>query len=136
MVLTDTLTRWSHVSLFSNHGVAFDRFLPQIIRLKAQFPDFPITKFDLITPMNLHQFPNFYIKKLNLIMPVNLHLKSFNDCCMSSRVDVEHSIAHTHTQNGLAEFFTKRLQLIAKQLILRSDCLFLVWGMQYYMLHH
>ena len=107
MVLIDILTRWSHFSLFSNHGVAFDRFLVQIIRLKVQFLDFPIKKLDLITPMNLHQFPNFYIKKLNLIMLVNLHLKSLN---------------------GLAEFLTKRLQLIAKQLILRSNLPFSCWG--------
>ena len=31
---------------------------------------------------------------------------------MSIEIDVEHPIAHTHTQNGLAESLIKRLQII------------------------
>ena len=47
---------------------------------------------------------------------------------MSNGIDVEHSVAHTHTQNGLAESLIRRLQLIARPLILRSNLSFSYWG--------
>jgi hypothetical protein len=37
----------------------------------------------------------------------------FYDYCMSIGINVEHLVAHTHTQNGLAESFIKQLQLFA-----------------------
>ena len=42
MVLVDASTRWSHVCLLSTWNVAFARLLAQIIKLRAQFPDYPI----------------------------------------------------------------------------------------------
>jgi hypothetical protein len=42
MVLIDASTRWSHVCLLSTCNAVFARFLAQIIRLRAQFPDYPI----------------------------------------------------------------------------------------------
>ena len=44
----------------------------------------------------------------------------FLDYCMSIGIDVQYSIAHVHTQNGLAESFIKRLQLIARPLLLNT----------------
>ena len=118
LILIDESTRWSHVSLLSSRGVAFARFRAQIIRLKAQFPNFSIKKIILD---NVSEFTS----------------KSFNDYCMLIGLDVKHSIAHTHAQNGLAESLIKRLQLIARPLILKSKiCLFYVGNIQYYMLHH
>ena len=38
---------------------------------------------------------------------------------MSIEINIEHPIAHTHTQNGLAESFIKRLQLIARSLLMK-----------------
>ena len=45
----------------------------------------------------------------------------------------EHSVAHIHTQNGLAESFIKRLQLIARPLLMKSELPTTVWG--YAILH-
>ena len=47
---------------------------------------------------------------------------------MSVGIDVEHLVAHAHTQNGLAESLIKRLQLIARPLIMRTKLLASVWG--------
>ena len=41
---------------------------------------------------------------------------------------VEHPVAHVHTQNGLAESLIKRLQLIARPLIMRIKLPISVWG--------
>ena len=35
-------------------------------------------------------------------------------------ISIEHPLAHIHTQNGLAESFIKRLQLIARPLLMRA----------------
>ena len=60
------------------------RLLAQIIRLRAQFP-------------------NYAIKKIHLDNAGELKSQAFNDYCMSIGIDVEHPIAcararaHTHT---------------------------------------
>ena len=86
MGLIDESTRWSHVCLLSTRNVAFSRLLVQIIRLRAQFPDHPIKTIRLD---NVGEFSS----------------QAFLDYCMSIRIDVQFSIVHVHTRNGLAESF-------------------------------
>jgi hypothetical protein len=47
MVLINASTRWSRACLLSTKNVAFTRLHAQIIRLRAQFLDFPIKKIRL-----------------------------------------------------------------------------------------
>ena len=47
---------------------------------------------------------------------------------MSLGLDVQYPIAHVHTHNGLAESFIKRLQLIARPLLLKAKFPLLAWG--------
>ena len=47
---------------------------------------------------------------------------------MSVGIDVEYHVAHTYTQNGLAESLIKRLQLIARPLLLRIKLPLSAWG--------
>ncbi|CAI0399065.1 unnamed protein product [Linum tenue] len=109
MVLIDASTRWSHVSLLSTRNLAFARLLTQLIRLRAHFPDYPIKKIRLD---NAGEFTS----------------QTFNDYCMSMGIDVEHPVAHVHTQNGLAESFIKRLQMIARPLLMRTKLPISCWG--------
>ena len=102
MVLIDASigwSRWSHVCLISTRNVAFSRLLAQIIRLEAQFPDHPI-------------------KTIRLVNAGEFSSQAFLDYCMSIGIDVQYSIGHVHTHNGLVESFIKRLQLIARPLLL------------------
>ena len=99
MVLIDASARWSHVCLLSSRNIAFARLLAQIIRLRAQFPDYPIKSIRLD---NAGEFTS----------------KTFDDYCTSIGIDVEHPVPHVHTQNGLAESFIKRIQVIARTLLL------------------
>ena len=101
MILIDASTRWSHVCLLSTRNVAFARFLAQIIKLRAHFPDY------LIKTIRLNNADEFTSQTLN-------------DYCMSFRINIEHRIAHVHTQNGLAESLIKRLQLIARSLLMKT----------------
>ena len=83
MVLVDAFIRWSHVCLLSPRNVAFARLLTQIIKFRAQFPDYPIK---LIRFDNAGEFTS----------------QTFDDYCMTLDIDVEHHVPHVHTQNGLA----------------------------------
>ena len=70
MVLIDASTRWSHVCLLSTRNHAFARFIAQIIKLRAHYPNNPI-KF--IRMDNAAEFSS----------------KSFNDYCMALGINVE-----------------------------------------------
>ena len=109
MVLIDASTRWSHVCLLSTRNVAFARLLAQIIRLRAQFPNHPI-------------------KTIRLDNAGEFSSQAFLNYCMSIGIDVQYPIAHVHTQNGLAESFIKRLQLIARPLLLKTKLPLSAWG--------
>ena len=77
MVLIDASTKWSHVCLLSTRNVAFARLFAQIIRLRAQFPDYPI-------------------RNIRLDNTDKLTSQAFDDYCMSIEIDVEHPVTHTH----------------------------------------
>jgi hypothetical protein len=109
MILIDASTRWSHVCFLSTHNIAFARLLTQIIRLQAQFPNYPIQS---IRMDNAGEFTS----------------QAFYDYCMSIGINVEHHVAHTHTQNGLAKSFIKQLQLIARPLLMKTKLPVSTWG--------
>ncbi|OMP03727.1 Integrase, catalytic core [Corchorus capsularis] len=101
MVLVDASCRWSHVCLLSTRNVAFARLLAQIIKLRAHFPDYQIKS---IRMDNAGEFTS----------------KSFDEYCASMGIKVEHLVPHVHTQNGLAESLIKRIQIIARTLLMRT----------------
>ena len=101
MVLIDASMRWSHVCLLATRNISFSRILAQIIKLRAQFPDYPI-------------------KSIRLDHAGEFTSQTFTDYCMSVGINIEHPVAHTHTQNGLAESLIKRLQLIAIPLLMKT----------------
>ena len=43
-------------------------------------------------------------------------------------IDVQHPVAHVHSHNGLTESFIKRLQLIARPLLLKTKLPLSAWG--------
>ncbi|XP_056694866.1 uncharacterized protein [Spinacia oleracea] len=109
MVLIYASTRWSHVCLLSSRNLAFARLLAQLIKLRAHFPDTPIKSIRLD---NAGEFTS----------------QSFNDYFMSIGINIEHPVAHVHTQNGLAESLIKRIQLIARPLLMKSKLPISAWG--------
>ena len=114
MVLVDASTRWSHVALLSTRNAAFAKLLAQIIKLRAHHPDHPIKSIRLD---NAGEFTSKY----------------FDDYCMSIGIDVEHLVPHVHSQNGLAEATIKRLQLVTRAFVIRTNLPVSAWG--YAILH-
>ena len=54
---------------------------------------------------------------------------------MSIGMDVQCSIVHVHTHNGLVESFIKGLQLIARPLLLNTKLPSSAWGMGHVIIH-
>ena len=102
-------SRWSHVCLLSSRNLAFAKLLAQIIRLRAHFPD-------------------NQIKSIRFDNAAEFSSQSFNDYFLAIGIKVEHSVAHVHTQNGLAESLIKCLQLIARPLLMKTKFPTSVWG--------
>ena len=74
------------------------------------------------------QFPDHPIKTIRLDNAGEFSSQAFLDYCMFIGIDVQYSIAHVHTHNGLAESFIKRLQLIARPLLLNTKLSLSTWG--------
>jgi hypothetical protein len=109
MILIDASTRWSQVCLLSTCNITFASLLAQIIRLRAQFSNYPIQSIRID---NAGEFTS----------------QAFYDYYMSIGINVEHLVAHTHTQNGLVDSFIKRLQLIARPLLMKTKLHVSAWG--------
>ena len=90
MILIDASTRWSHVCLLSTRDVALARLLTQMIKLWTLFLDYLIK---IIRLDNVGEFTS----------------QTFINYCISVGINIEHLIAHTHTQNGLVESLIKCL---------------------------
>ncbi|GJY92150.1 retrovirus-related pol polyprotein from transposon TNT 1-94 [Tanacetum coccineum] len=72
--------------------------------------------------------PSHLFKRVRLDNAGEFTSHAFNDYCMSVGIVVEHSNAHIHTQNGLAESLIKRLQLIVRPLLMRTKLPVSMWG--------
>jgi transposase InsO family protein len=95
MVLIGVSTRWSHVCLLSTCNHALAKFMTQVIRLKANYPE-------------------YRIKSIHMDNATEFSSRAFNDYCMAQEIEVQHSITYVHTQNGLAKSLIKRSKLIAR----------------------
>lgn len=50
------------------------------------------------------------------------------DSCLSTRITIEHTVAHVHTRNGLVESLVKHLQLISRSLLMMKKLFVSIWG--------
>ena len=55
------------------------------------------------------QFPNDLIKTIRLDNASEFTSQTFIKYYMSVEISIEHLVAHVHAQNGLVEFFIKRI---------------------------
>jgi hypothetical protein len=109
MVLVDASTRWSHMCLLSTLNHSFTKFMTQVIRLKANYPEYSI-------------------KSIRMDNAAEFLSRAFNDYCMGQRIKIQHSVPYVHTQNGLAKSLIKRIKLIARPLIQDYNLLTSCWG--------
>ena len=74
------------------------------------------------------QFLNYPIKIIHIDNADEFIYQTFIDYCMSIGINIEHIVAHTHTQNCLTKSFIKRLQLIVHPLLMKTKLRTSTWG--------
>ena len=109
MVLIDTSTRWSHVSLLSTCNHAFAKIMPQLIKLKAHYPK--------------HR-----IQSIRMDNAAEFSSRTFNNYCLALGIQVQHYVPYVYTQNGLVESLIKRIKLIARPLLMNCKLPTSCWG--------
>ena len=97
MGVKDASSCFSHVTLLSTRNMVLPRLLILIIKLRAQFPDFPIKS---IRMDNVAEFTS----------------TTFILCCESISINFEVS-THVHAQNGMAESLIKQIQVIVRPIL-------------------
>jgi hydrogenase maturation factor HypF (carbamoyltransferase family) len=101
-VLIDASIRWSHVCLLSTRNYAFGKIMAQVIKLKANFPE---NQIQYIRLDNTAEFSS----------------RAFNDYYTAQGIQVQHYVPYVHTQNCLAESLIKRIKLIAKPYVHKTE---------------
>lgn len=109
LAIIDASSKWTQVSLLSTRNLVFARLLAHILKLKTQFLEYPIKT---IRVDNAGEFTS----------------KTFDDFCMTIGVDVEYPVPYVHFQNGMAEALIKRIQNIARPLLLQTNLPQSAWG--------
>ena len=74
------------------------------------------------------QFSDHPVKRIRLDNTGEFSSKVFLNYCMSLDIDVQYLVVHVHTHNGSAEYFVKRLQLIARPLLLKTKLSLSAWA--------
>jgi hypothetical protein len=86
------------VCLVSTRKHAFNKFMTEVTRLKANYPE-------------------YRLQSIRLNNAVELSSRIFNDYCMAQGIEMQHSMPYVHKQNGLVESLIKRIKLIAISLL-------------------
>ena len=73
------------------------------------------------------------IKKICFHNTDEITFHAFHEYCISIEIEVEHLVAHVHTQNRLAKSLLKHLKLVARSLFMRANLPMATWG--YAILH-
>lgn len=102
-------SKWSRVSLLSTRNMVLPRILGHILRLKAQFLDFPIK---VLRVDNAGEFTS----------------KHFKEFCNAAGIDIQYSVSHVHFQNGMVESLIKRLQTTARPILMQMNLPTSAWG--------
>ena len=108
-VLVDASGSHLEMSLFMTRNMVFPRILSMLLRYRNYFPNFPIKhlRLDNVKEFRSHAFRDFYI---------------------ASGIDLTYSVAYEHLQNELAEGFVKKIQLVARPLLLYANFVSSIWG--------
>ena len=108
-VLVDASGKHAEVSLLSTRNLAFPRLLAMIIKIRVHNP-------------------NVRIKTLMMDNATEFKSKTFEDFCTATGIHLTYFVPYEHSQNGLAEAYIKKLQMVARPLLLHAKLLATLWG--------
>ena len=108
-VLIDASSHHADVSLFSTRNLVFPKLLAMLLKICTHYP-------------------NSSVKALQVDNVVEFRSKTFEDYCIATNIALTYSIPYEHSQNGLAEEYIKKLQMVAQLLLLHTHLLATFWG--------
>ena len=109
LVLIDASGSHLEVALLTTRNLVFPRILAILLRYKNHFPEHPI-------------------KFLRMDNALEFRSHAFEDYCTATGITLTYSVAYEHSQNGLAEAFIKKLQLVTRPLLLHAKLPDSFWG--------
>jgi transposase InsO family protein len=89
------------VSLLSRRNMVFSKILAMLIKFRTHYPDSPI-------------------QTLRMDNAKEFRSQQFEDYCVPSGITLTYAVPYEHSQNGLAEAFIKKIQLISRPLLLHA----------------
>lgn len=108
-VLIDASGSHLEVSLLPTRNMVFPKLLAILIKYRNHFPDFPI-------------------KYLRMDNALEFRSHAFEDYCTATGITLTYSVPYEHSQNGLAEAFIKKIQLVTRPLLLQAQLPSSMWG--------
>ena len=109
MVLVDAAGIHFEVSLLSTRNIVFSKLLAMLIKFRMHYLDYPV-------------------KTLHMDNTGEFKSQHFEDYCMATRIELTYSVPYEHSQNGLAEAFIKKIQLISRPLLIQANLPSYFWG--------
>jgi hypothetical protein len=101
LVLVDAGGVYFEVSLLSTRNIAFSKILASLIKFRAHYLEY-LVKFLHID--NTQEFKSY----------------AFEDYCQATIISLTYGVPYEHAQNGLAEAFIKKIQLISRPLLIHA----------------
>jgi hypothetical protein len=109
LVLIDASGSHLEVALLTTRNLVFPKILAILLRYKNHFPDHPV-------------------KFLRMDNALEFRSHAFEDYCTTSGITLTYSAPYEHSQNGLAEAFIKKLQLVTRPLLIHAKLPDSFWG--------
>ena len=108
-VLIDASGSHLDVALLTTRNLVFQRILAILLRYKNHFPE-------------------HLIKFLRMDNEMEFRSHAFEDYCTALGITFTYAVLYEHSQNGLAEAFIKKLQLVSRPLLLHAKLPDSFWG--------
>ena len=108
-VLVDASGRHAEVSLLTTRNMVFPKTLAMLLRFRNHFPD-------------------NHICFLRMDNALEFKSQAFEDFCVASGIELTYSVPYEHTQNGLAEAYIKKIQLVVRPLLFHAHLPAILWG--------
>ena len=102
MVLVDAAGIQFEVSLLSTRNIVFSKLLAMLIKFRTHYLNYPVKTLRMD---NVGEFKS----------------QHFEDYCMATGIEFTYSVPYEHSQNGLAEAFIKKIQLISRPLLIQAN---------------
>ena len=108
-VLVDASGQYVDLLLLKTRNLVFPKLLAMLLKLRTHYPDVAVKMLcmDNVAEFQSHTFEDYYT---------------------ASRISLTYLVSYEHSQNGLAKVYIKKLQMVARPLLLHARLSATMWG--------